>query len=50
MGRRLLSLLLFVAGYLMLATLGPLVAVVPALISFLAAGLLLARETAAARI
>ena len=46
----LLSLLLFVAGYLMLATLEPLVAAGPALTSFVAAMLLLAREPAAARI
>ena len=49
-GRRTLSLLLFVAGYLMLATLEPLVAAGPALTSFVAATLLLAREPAAARI
>jgi len=50
MGRRLLSLLLFVAGYLLLATLEPLVAAGPALTSFTAGTLVLARETAAARI
>jgi hypothetical protein len=50
MGRRSLSLLLFVAGYLLLATLEPLVAAGPALASFVAATLLLAREPAAARI
>ena len=50
MGRRLLSLSLFVAGYLVLATLEPLVAAGPALTSFVAATLLLAREPAAARI
>ena len=50
MGRRSLSLLLFVAGYLVLATLEPLVAAGPALTSFVAATLLLAREPAAARI
>jgi hypothetical protein len=50
MGRRLLSLLLFVAGYLVLATLEPLVAAGPALTSFVAATLLLAREPAPARI
>jgi hypothetical protein len=44
MGRRLLSLLLFVAGYLLLATLAPLVAAGPALTAFTAATLLLARE------
>jgi hypothetical protein len=36
MGRRLLSLLLFVAGYLVLATLEPLVAAGPALTAFVA--------------
>jgi hypothetical protein len=50
MGRRLLSLLLFVAGYLVLATLEPLVAAGPALMTFTAATLLLARESAPARI
>ena len=50
MGRRLPSLLLFVAGYLLLATLEPLVAAGPALTSSTAATLLLARETAATRI
>ncbi len=50
MGRRLLSLLLFVAGYLLLATLAPLVAVAPTLTVFTAATLLLAREPAPARI
>ena len=50
MGRRLLSLLLFVAGYLLLATLETLVAAGPALTSFTAATLVLARETPAARI
>ena len=50
MGRRTLSLLLFVAGYLLLAALEPLVAAGPALTSFLAATLLLAREATAARI
>jgi hypothetical protein len=44
MGRRALSLLLFVAGYAVLATLEPLVAAGPALASFLAATLVLARE------
>jgi hypothetical protein len=43
-GRRALSLLLFVAGYAVLATLEPLVAAGPALVSFLAATLVLARE------
>jgi hypothetical protein len=50
MGRRVLSLLLFVAGYVVLASLGPLVAAAPALVSFFAATLLLAREPEAARI
>jgi hypothetical protein len=50
MGRRLLSLLLFVAGYLLLATLAPLVAAAPTLTAFTAATLLLARERAPARI
>ena len=50
MGRRLLSLLLFVAGYLLLATLEPLVAAGPALTSFVAATLLLARVSELARI
>jgi hypothetical protein len=50
MGRRLLSLLLFVAGYVLLATLEPLVAAGPALTSFVAATMLLARESEPARI
>ena len=50
MGRRPLALLLFVAGYVALATLEPLVAAGPALTSFVAATLLLAREPAAPRI
>jgi hypothetical protein len=50
MGRRALSLLLFVTGYLMLATLDPVVAVGPALTSFVAATLVLARESEPARI
>jgi len=50
MGRRALSLLLFVAGYLMLATLAPLVAAGPALASFVAATMVLARESTPARI
>jgi hypothetical protein len=50
MGRRLLSLTLFVAGYLLLATLEPLVAAGPAFTSFAAATILLAREPAPARI
>jgi hypothetical protein len=50
MGRRLLPLLLFVAGYLLLATLEPLVAAGPAVSAFTAATLLLARDPAPARI
>jgi hypothetical protein len=50
MGRRLTSLVLFVAGYVALASLGPLVAAGPALTSFVAASLLLAREREPARI
>jgi hypothetical protein len=50
MGRRALSLLLFVAGYVMLAALEPIVAAGPALTSFLVAMLLLARESQPARI
>jgi hypothetical protein len=50
MGRRALSLLLFVAGYLMLATLEPVVAAGPALTSFVAATLVLARQSKPARI
>jgi hypothetical protein len=50
MGRRASSLLLFVAGYLALASLGPLWGAGPALTSFLAATLLLAREQEPARI
>lgn len=46
MGRRISSLLLFVAGYLALASLGPFVAAAPALASFVAATVLLAREPA----
>jgi hypothetical protein len=51
MGPRLLSLVLFVAGYALLATLEPLLAVGPALTVFAVASVLLARErmTAAAR-
>jgi hypothetical protein len=44
MGRRALSLFLFVAGYLLLATLDPVVAVGPALTSFVAAAVALTRE------
>jgi hypothetical protein len=50
MGRRALSLLLFVTGYLMLATLDPVVAAGPALTSFVAGTLVLARESGRARI
>jgi hypothetical protein len=50
MGRRLLSLFLFVAGYFLLATLEPLVAAGPALTSFVAATMLLARVSETARI
>jgi hypothetical protein len=50
MDRRSLSLLLFVAGYLLLATFAPLVAASPTLTAFTAATLLLARESAPARI
>jgi hypothetical protein len=50
MGRRASSLLLFVAGYLALASLGPLWAAAPALASFLAATVLLARDRDPARI
>jgi hypothetical protein len=47
MGRRFSSLLLFVAGYLTMASLSPAVAVVPALLSFFAGVLVLVREPAA---
>ena len=50
MGRRALSLLLFVTGYLMLATLDAVVAAGPALTSFVAGTLVLARESERARI
>jgi hypothetical protein len=50
LGRRAFSLLLFVAGYVMVATLEPIVAAGPALTSFLAATLVLARESKPARI
>jgi hypothetical protein len=50
LSRRLLSLLFFVAGYVLLATLEPLVAAGPALTSFVAATMLLAREPKPARI
>jgi Kef-type K+ transport system membrane component KefB len=44
MGRRLGSLLLFVCGYLAMASLAPLTALAPALLSFFAGVLVLARE------
>jgi hypothetical protein len=44
MGRRISSLLLFVAGYFAMALLAPAVAVVPALLSFFAGVLVLVRE------
>jgi hypothetical protein len=50
MGRRVTSLLLFGVGYLALASLGPLVALGPALTSFLVGVLVLAREPASPRI
>ena len=50
MGRRALSLLLSVSGYVLLATLEPVVAAGPALTSFVAASLVLARESGPARI
>jgi hypothetical protein len=50
MGRRVSSLLLFMAGYVALASLGPLWAAGPALTSFVAATLLLTREREPARI
>jgi zinc transporter ZupT len=43
-GRRLGSLLLFVGGYLAMASLSPLTALVPALLSFFAGVLVLIRE------
>jgi len=43
MRRRLTSLLLFVGGYLAMASLAPLVAVAPALLSFFAGVVLLVR-------
>jgi hypothetical protein len=49
-GRRALSLFLFVAGYVMLATLEPVVAAGPALAGFVAATMVLARESKPARI
>ena len=50
MGRRAFSLLLFVAGYVILATLEPILAAGPALTSFVAATLVLTRESKPARI
>lgn len=44
MGRRLVSLSLFVGGYLAMASLAPLTALAPALLSFFAGVLVLARE------
>ena len=45
MRRRVTSLLLFVGGYLAMASLAPLVAVAPALLSFFAGVILLIRES-----
>jgi hypothetical protein len=50
MGRRVLSLLLFMTGYVMLATLEPVIAAGPALTSFLAATLVLARDSEPTRL
>jgi hypothetical protein len=44
MGRRLTSLLLFVGGYLTMASLAPVVAAAPALLSFFAGVIVLVRE------
>ena len=44
MGRRAISLMLFVAGYLAMASLAPLVALAPALLAFFAGVLVLVRE------
>jgi hypothetical protein len=44
MGRRLTSLSLFVCGYLAMASLAPLTALVPALLSFFAGVVVLIRE------
>jgi hypothetical protein len=44
MRRRVSSLLLFVGGYLLMASLAPLVALVPALLTFFAGVLVLVRE------
>jgi hypothetical protein len=49
MGRRISSLLLFVGGYLAMASLAPVVALAPALVSFFAGVIVLAREPEAAR-
>jgi D-alanyl-lipoteichoic acid acyltransferase DltB (MBOAT superfamily) len=48
MGRRLSSLLFFVAGYFAMALLAPAVALVPALLSFFAGVLVLVRDRSAA--
>jgi hypothetical protein len=44
MRRRVSSLLLFVGGYLLMASLAPLVALVPALLTFFAGVLVLVRD------
>ena len=44
MGRRAISLTLFVVGYLTMASFAPLVALVPALVAFFAGVLVLVRE------
>jgi hypothetical protein len=44
MGRRLSSLLLFVAGYLVMAAFAPAVAAAPALLSFFSGVIVLVRE------
>ena len=44
MGRRAISLMLFVAGYLAMASFAPLVALAPALLSFFAGVLVLVKE------
>jgi len=44
MGRRATSLMLFVAGYLAMASLAPLVALAPALLCFFGGVLMLVRE------
>ena len=48
MGRRFASLSLFVGGYLAMASLSPLTALAPALLSFFAGVLVLIREPKAA--